>query len=487
MQPSSNRRIFGSSISLQFLLFAGVVVFYNRLVYHFATPSAQPSFSTWAAPLYARAKPVSISSWAQAARLLAPVPLTVLWIMASLWCVRAADDPGPTVPPRTTSRHLALTGSMVLAFVFVIVFNVVVAMMDDGVRSIASPFSRTSLEYFGDVAKVDDLTAFLRDYPSLPLAHHSRTHPPGGVVFLWLVSRAFGPSIDAASLAAVFVSALTLIPATMLFRRIVPSAGTSLPRSTACFVAIYALTPNLVLFGATSMDGVFAFVLTCTMYAFAVALDDEPHDTPRRLWLGALAGVWLAVSTFMTYASVGLVVLFGVDWIGQVVDPSRRRHAGRGFTVLCVAALTFVLCFVLLRLLTGCDIVACAHASIARDDQIMKPVRAHILDMATTNLLAILVGSGMIVATLWLRSALRHAVRLSAGLGVTLVLLSVSRLFTRETERVWMFLTPLMLAGAAHELCRLRPPAARRRWLVASLVLLATQTWVTQLLLNTFW
>ena len=86
------------------------------------------------------------------------------------------------------------------------------------ILTLLEPYTRTSLEYYGDVPRVDELgiRRFLRDY-SKPevfdtLSGHTRTHPPGGVLFLWHVSGLFGYNLISASLITILFTALTVIP-----------------------------------------------------------------------------------------------------------------------------------------------------------------------------------------------------------------------------------------------------------------------------------
>jgi hypothetical protein len=86
-----------------------------------------------------------------------------------------------------------------------------------------------------------------------------------------------------------------------------------------------------------------------------------------------------------------------------------------------------------------------------------------------------------------MRNALRGRQPVSVALAITILLLGFSTLFTRELERVWMFLTPMLLIGAADELDQLMPSLRRWRWIVTTMILLLAQTWLSQLLLYTLW
>src|SRR5438874_125027 len=241
-----------------------------------------------------------------------------------------------------------------------------------------------------------------------------------------------------ATLSAILVTALTLIPGALLARRMLGE------RAAAIFVALYVLTPNLVLFGATSMDGVFAFFLMITAYCFFALVpgaDQKELDAEAIVRRGIVVGALLTLSTFFTYASITLVVLFVIWSILQFFTDSKR--AKTAFQILAVAGITLALLFAVTYFAWGFNILACAKASIAFDAQRMQPQRAAYWDVSVTNLLGFLVGSGFIASTLWMRCVLKPSRRsechaLCAALGLTVVILSFSTLFTRELERVWM-------------------------------------------------
>ena len=203
-------------------------------------------------------------------------------------------------------------------------------MMDSGIKSITWPFSMSGEEYFGDAAKLEHPVQFLRDYPKLiesrHLSRHGSTHPPGAGIFLWGVRKIIGDGLMPASLAAIAVTALTIVPAGLFARRMLSR------RATIIFLSIYLLTPNLVLFGATSMDGVFAFVLMLCAWFFFDAATSESRGT-RLAMRGMHVGFWLAVSVFFTYASIALVMLLmiwsTIEFFKDRPAPSSRASSWR--------------------------------------------------------------------------------------------------------------------------------------------------------------
>ena len=163
-----------------------------------------------------------------------------------------------------SARHLIW-----IAIACFIVINMSVAQIDgyreieregkkERVLTLLEPYTRTSLEYYGDVPRVDELgiRRFLRDY-SKPevfdtLSGHARTHPPGGVLFLWHVSGLFGYNLISASLVTIIFTAITVIPIYRLGEHLY---GEKVGRYA---LLLFLITPNFVMFTGTSMDGPFS-------------------------------------------------------------------------------------------------------------------------------------------------------------------------------------------------------------------------------------
>ena len=171
----------------------------------------------------------------------------------------------------------------VISIGFFLAISVSVAMID-GYREVngqhlpalLEPYTRARYEYYSDVPKVDQIgfLSFMRDYakPELfaTLSGHAQTHPPGGILFLWIVSKLFGYSLLAASLGSIVFTSLTVIPIYLLAKELY---GESIGRYT---LALFLITPNFVMFTGTSMDGPFSVFPILSVYLFY-----------RGKWLGA--------------------------------------------------------------------------------------------------------------------------------------------------------------------------------------------------------
>ena len=121
--------------------------------------------------------------------------------------------------------------------------------------ALLEPYTRTSLEYYGDVPRVDTagLRSFLRDYAKLEpfqtLSGHAQIHLPGGILFLWMVSKCFSYNLLTASLASICFTSLTVIPIFWIANDLYSAMGGRYA------TVLFLIMPNFVMFTTTSMDG----------------------------------------------------------------------------------------------------------------------------------------------------------------------------------------------------------------------------------------
>ena len=92
---------------------------------------------------------------------------------------------------------------------------------------------------------------------------------------------------------------------------------------------------------------------------------------------------------------------------------------------------------------------------------------------------------------LWWKQTIRSAVgrtpadRFNIAGVASVLIFSFARLFTHETERVWLFFVPVGILAAASWIAR--AGGMERRLLEWAMALTFMQTWLMQLLLFTMW
>ena len=406
---------------------------------------------------------------------------------------------------------------ILIAIVCFLVINISVAQID-GFREIGTeeepqkilallePYTRSGQEYYADVPHIEELGlgVFLRDFSKKELfdtfAGHTRTHPPGAVVFLWFVSKFFGYNLLSASLISVLFTAIVVIPFYKLSERLYGEK-----------VALYALllfliTPNFVMFTTTSMDSPFSVFPILSLYLFYEARERETSpdialDTFRPISL--LTGISLAFGMFMTYATVVVGVFL------CVVALLERRRFVQYLKVLAFAATGFVGFYLLLYVITGFQPFDALWAAINKDEVGMGSGFESIdryLHLSFANLFAFLIAVGIPITVVWSRQLFASVRELQQnstsdnrrwiswilnleksdtfliGFVITLFYFTFSSWFTMEVERIWIFMVPFFVIPVANYL------AARPRsdvyWVGGMLVF---QLILSEVLLYTYW
>ena len=408
-----------------------------------------------------------------------------------------------------------------IAFICFLAIHISVAQIDgyreierDGektqILTLLEPYTRTGLEYYGDVPRVDELgiRRFLRDYskPELfeTLSGHTRTHPPGSVLFLWHVSGLFGYNLVSASLVTILFTALTVIPIYRLGERLY---GEKVGRYA---LLLFLITPNFVMFTGTSMDGPFSVFPILSVYLFYEARERE--TIPDQKWhefrpYSLLTGLSLALGMFMTYSTVVMGVFL------CVLALLERKRFVQYLKVLLFAASGFIGFYLLLFVLTGFRPIEALWAAIKKDEMGMGTGYESIgryFHLSFANLFAFLIAVGFPITLVWLREIVsvlkewkqntasseqesggalipwifRHE-KLDAfviGFLITLLFFTFSTLFTMEVERIWIFMVPFFVIPVAKHLAA--RPMSDFYWVAGILV---AQLIVSEVLLYTYW
>ncbi len=361
-------------------------------------------------------------------------------------------------------RSLPSTWLLLISIGFFLAISISVAMID-GYREVngqqlpafLEPYTRTRYEYYSDVPKVDQLglLSFMRDYakPELfsTLSGHAQTHPPGGILFLWIISKLFGYNLLAASLGSVVFTSLTVIPIYLLAKKLY---GESIGRYT---LALFLITPNFVMFTVTSMDGPFTVFPILSLYLFYKGKGSE-----RAIRYGVLTGISLSCGMLMTYSTVFIGLFFSVViLLTLIVD---RKEFRRILTLLLIAGVTFIAFYLLIFLFTGFNLIEALQASIRKDRAALGTgyeTMGLYLNLSVGNLFAFLIGVGIPMTTVWLRQVvqtIRDGKRgkpidiYVIGYLISLLAIAFSALFTMEVERVWIFMVPFILIPVAKHL-----------------------------------
>jgi methylthioxylose transferase len=349
------------------------------------------------------------------------------------------------------------------------VLSLAVAALTSGPQEWAAPFNYAG-EYPAGAGRVGAIPTFLEEFPArLPgLPGHATAHPAGAMVLYALVGR-FWPGLTAAALATVALGSLGAVAAGGLARDELGERGGRLA------LALWVLSPGVLLYLATSADAVFAAVLG------AAALAAHRGLVRRSAAWTVAGGVLLWAASMLTYSAVLLLVFLGVRAFGRLAVERAwvlRWAAGTSAVVLGLAAG--------LWLATGYDPVAAVLASNRAYQAAPGSAGRSLVQWLPGDLLAF---GGMLGVPLLAALAARtvavvreRALTSVDAAALATLLAAASWGFTKgEVERIFQFLVPLVLVPVARQLLawRVRVPVV--------VALLAAQALLVQLLFATRW
>lgn len=176
----------------------------------------------------------------------------------------------------------------------------VLAVNPSFVTEVTRTFNRKSLEYYGDISKVDHEYFFhyVEKMPELSL--HGKTHPPLATLFLWGLNR-MGFGIFASSVITVLFGSLTLVFVYLISLDLFGEEAARLG------VGIFWLVPSVVLYSAVSMDALFMFLCTATFFFFQRSLHNIRYVP--------FAAVCFSLAIFSTFTAGFLLLIFAI-WVG---------------------------------------------------------------------------------------------------------------------------------------------------------------------------
>jgi len=325
-------------------------------------------------------------------------------------------------------------------------------------------------EYPQAAGRIGAIPSFLREFPErlATLPSHAAGHPAGATVLYELLDRVW-PGIQGAALLTVALGCLGAVNVAGLARDQLGEDG------GRWALALWTLSPVVVLYTATSADAVFALVLA------GAALASLRGLTRRSAAWTLAGGALLWLSSMLTYAAVLLLVF--------LLPPAAGRLRQERATVLRWAATTAgaVLALVgLLWLATGYDPFA-AIAAVRRyygsaPGSAHRPYAVYLLGdgLAFGAMLGVPLLAALAARALAL---VRERAWASVDAGALAMLLAGGAWgFSRgEVERIFLFMAPLLLVPAVRQLL-----AWRARMRVVAALLLA-QTLAVQLLFFTRW
>jgi hypothetical protein len=351
----------------------------------------------------------------------------------------------------------------------------------DGLRNVSRRVMSPSFTSYHTVAsRVQDPSRFLQRYPEIQRTFpiHGPSHPPGRVLFFWQVnrwvephaafwhkvSRAIGgipngpPGTTDAQRAGAFVAgfllmgigALTVVPLVLIV------GGRCGPRAVGAAVLGLATLPGFLLFTPQSDHGVVLTAAVAAAFAFEALRDSSRCRAVAFAFAGGLVA---SVGTFAAFTELAALGAWGLAFLGAVGFARRRGDplpSARRWLVLSGATVLGLLVVPILTTAHGMSWPAVWRSTTSAAHWILTDVlRRDYGTWVVWNLWDFVLFLGLplaFVCATRLRAEWRERdleAPFATALVAALVVLDLSGKMRGETGRVWMFLTPIAVAGVS--------------------------------------
>lgn len=294
------------------------------------------------------------------------------------------------------------------------------------------------------------LDRFAEVAPSLPI--HPSAHPPG----LLLTMEGLGIESPGALAALVIAGGLAAIPLTYVLARRV---GLD-PGRARIATLLMAFSPAGMIYGVTSTDALFA---SLGMVAAVLLMGSG--------WLSRVGGaVALAVGAFFSWAllAIGAFAFFLV---------AQRERARDAIAMAAIAGAALVTMYFGLWAIWGFDPIGSLAAASEVYELGISQARP-LVYWAFGSPVAWALASGLPIA--WYGAkALGAGAPVAIALAAIVVVAAALGFSKAETERIWLFMTPLLAVAAAH--------AIPRHYAAPVIGFCLVQAVAMELLLETIW
>ena len=370
---------------------------------------------------------------------------------------------------REKIEQLSVFKFLFLLYLTFIVFSISTAAAREGLYSAYEPFTRTQWEYTGDMLLVTSIPAFLHDYVALQpqLTVHASVHPPGYTLILYVFHKYLWADFAGLAILVVMLGGLTIFPLYYFLKNFTTEGNVR--RGLQFFIFI----PSFVMMSATSMEATFLFF---SWLAVAAIYNGWEHGA----LLSLLGGMAAAFAFFLNYLFILLAPLFLALFFALY-----------GREIIARAILTifgFLLFFAALYLWTGYSVIEnflVAHGRLYHNVgsnfesfplyfiYLFMNIAAFAVYLGLPSLKILAGGAARFIRE-------RDLINFWGVIIVCIILLA--GVFQGETERLWLFLTPLFILPMA----RLCEEMDSRRF-SSFLSLLFFQIIFMQILFYTYW
>ncbi len=368
-------------------------------------------------------------------------------------------------------KKIKLTMICLLGFSLIILINSLKLNF-----TIASPLNDPN-DYYVDALKITDLKKFLSSFHRRTFFHqlHTRTHPPGPVLFHFFINQLSSQQTIVNALLMILISSLNIL----LVYKI--SGFFKIRKKNFNFILLLS-SPGILLFSATCMDAIYAFLISASIYSLLLL---TKKFSLRNMIISI---IWIFLATFFTYASI-IIPLFSLSYILFNKFKNQKYILSQILTLIIIFLIYFIL-----NMTTGFKpintFISARNFNTMLMPDIFMSFKRYLFSISANSIeyliyLGLSIGSLLILTIIGLLKNKKHheLLRYYLAFLLPMALLNLAGIYktgqySGETGRIWLFLTPLIIGGLKIE--------KKKTVLIAGFLSFA-QTIIIQLAFNTFW
>jgi len=324
-------------------------------------------------------------------------------------------------------------------------------------------------DYYHDALKIKNLKKSLESFSRRIFYHrlHTRTHPPGPVVFHFLLNSIF-PSQKIFN--GLIITALSSAVMFVVFK----ISSLAEVKNKNLLLLLFFSSPGILIYSAVCLDMIFALLISLSIY-FVLKLKRTVNF--QTIFLGSLT---IFLASFFHYASIViplftfLLIVFGY------------RKKSFLFSNL-VTAFLVIFYYSILTTVFNFNLYQNFNASnrynTMQNPAFFMTVKRYFYGISS-NFIEYIIFLGIPIFALLIINLIKNKERkYYSALLLPVIIGNLAGIFkstgwTGETGRVWLFLTPLIISGLNIK---------NHKILKITALLSFTQSFIMQLTLNTFW
>ncbi len=332
-------------------------------------------------------------------------------------------------------------------FLFSLLTTLFYSIIDNGINSLTE-INVHYKTYSHGLPFFDSIGGILNHYTDKIefLGIHNSHYPPGNLLLLKLQEQLKISGL--AKFTVIILGSLSVFPLNGIMKHF------RLSQEAKAYVQILFISScGSVIYSNIDLVPITIFFAISSIFFFTKCI----HEKHFYFQIGL--GLTIAAFTFFSFSVSLLLILFSAYIL---IELTKKNLQISGVIISIIPAIgIFMLLYLLLYLFNGFNIYECFINAVKNNSKLMNngfddPYRYFI--RSTGNLIAYLISIGFVLTGLFIKYILskenknQPVYRLSLSVFLTIIIASFSGLFFLETERIWLFFTPLIAIPCGLEL-----------------------------------